>query len=117
MLESYGIETAADVTMHAVQQVPGFGPKLAQKMMDWRQDIERGFRFNPNTGIDARSLQKLEADITMRQHAIAQSLQQGLADLKKIKSIVTTRRQHLHAALQDAAMELAQADADLSVVS
>ncbi|SAI69497.1 protein kinase [Bordetella ansorpii] len=117
MLESYGIETAADVTMHAVQQVPGFGPKLAQKMMDWRQDIERGFRFNPNTGIDARSLQKLEADITMRQHAIAQSLQQGLADLKKIKSIVTTRRQHLHAALQDAAMELARADADLSVVS
>jgi DNA-binding helix-hairpin-helix protein with protein kinase domain len=47
-LESYGIETAADITPAAIARAPGFGPKMQSNLMDWRQSLERRFSFNPH---------------------------------------------------------------------
>jgi DNA-binding helix-hairpin-helix protein with protein kinase domain len=45
-LASFGIETAADVLQHKVQGVPGFGPSLTKRLMDWRKKVKAKFRFD-----------------------------------------------------------------------
>ncbi|MCH6266581.1 hypothetical protein [Neobacillus citreus] len=37
VLQSYGIETARDVSKQAVLRVPGFGPSLTNNLVEWRE--------------------------------------------------------------------------------
>lgn len=46
-LASYGIETAADISRHAVMAVPGFGEAMTGKLLAWRSGHEGKFRYNP----------------------------------------------------------------------
>ncbi|RVT39648.1 topoisomerase DNA-binding C4 zinc finger domain-containing protein [Sphingobium algorifonticola] len=46
-LASYGIETAADITRHAVMAVPGFGDAMTAKLLTWRSGHEAKFCYNP----------------------------------------------------------------------
>jgi DNA-binding helix-hairpin-helix protein with protein kinase domain len=116
MLESYGIETAADITLDAVQQVPGFGPALAQRLVNWRQELETRFRFDPRTGIDPRSVMDLDRDIAHRRQEIEKGLRQGLPELQQISAMVIARRKNLMAPLTETARELAQTSADLKAI-
>lgn len=45
-LESYGVETAGDVTKEKVLQVPGFGEQLAVALLNWRKTVEQSFVFD-----------------------------------------------------------------------
>jgi len=47
-----GIETAWDIMRQSVLAVPGFGPALTGKLVDWTRSIEQRFRFNPNQPTD-----------------------------------------------------------------
>ena len=47
ILQSYGIETAADISDHRVLAVPGFGPVLLSTLKTWRNQQERRFRIRP----------------------------------------------------------------------
>ncbi len=75
-LLSHNIVTAADVTPEAVRLVPGFSEPLVEKLVRWRRDCERGFRYEeprfvPETvRADAREEARLFA---------AKLLQQGQA--------------------------------------
>jgi DNA-binding helix-hairpin-helix protein with protein kinase domain len=62
-LESYGIETAEDIVPHRVNAVPGFGPKMLERLMKWRKSLEAKFVFNPAKAIDPRDIAKVERDI------------------------------------------------------
>jgi DNA-binding helix-hairpin-helix protein with protein kinase domain len=42
-LASFGIETAADVGYTTVSRVPGFGPELTRRVVNWRRTQEREF--------------------------------------------------------------------------
>ena len=42
-LGSYGIETAEDIVPHRLYAVPGFGPKMIERLMKWRRSIEAKF--------------------------------------------------------------------------
>jgi DNA-binding helix-hairpin-helix protein with protein kinase domain len=44
-LLSYNIVTAADVTREALIEVPGFSEPLAERLLRWRRECERGFRY------------------------------------------------------------------------
>jgi DNA-binding helix-hairpin-helix protein with protein kinase domain len=48
-LVSFGIETAADVDARAIEQVPGFADQLTERLLKWRRDLEKRFRFNPKS--------------------------------------------------------------------
>lgn len=48
-LVSFGIETAADIDLTIVSQIPGFGDQLTERLFKWRRDLERRFRFNPKS--------------------------------------------------------------------
>src|SRR5205085_10018139 len=59
-LQSYSIETAADIVDHRVLAVPGFGLVLLSNLKRWRDQQERRFVFDPNKGVDQAAKNAVE---------------------------------------------------------
>ena len=111
-LESFGIETALDVTQNAIARVPGFGPKTQQKLLAWRRSVEARFVFNPHKPIDPAQIQKVEAEILKMRKDLEKKLTAGAAELKAAAARINTSRQHMRAGVENAWREFAQAEAD-----
>ena len=116
-LQSFGIETAADVTERAVLDVPGFGPSYTRKLLYWRRAIESRFVFNPAKGIDPADIQALERELTGIRLALEQVLNNGPSLLRQISNHVKATREVIRPALEDSIQKLAQAEADWKAVS
>ncbi|PYX36405.1 MAG: hypothetical protein DMG81_16085, partial [Acidobacteria bacterium] len=116
-LQSYGIETAADISEHRVQLVPGFGPVAAKNLREWRDEQERRFRFDPNKGVDQAAKNKVEREILTERVELERKLNEALSKLTVSSNHVLTRRRTLLAQAEQAATDLAQAEGDLRVAS
>ncbi|KLJ01303.1 hypothetical protein [Luteimonas sp. FCS-9] len=116
MLESFGIETAADVDKRAVMNVPGFGPALTERLLKWRRGLEGKFRFNASGGVDPRLVADLDRSIAVRRAEILKELQAGRADLQQMRQVATAQRQALEGAMRDAVGRYAQARADARAI-
>ncbi|MCB1824748.1 MAG: hypothetical protein KDJ54_09335, partial [Candidatus Competibacteraceae bacterium] len=118
-LESYGIETAADVTPAAIQAVPGFGRHLGQQryaaLLSWRQALERQFRYDPDKGANPNAVANLRQRQAQQRQQIERELLAGPEELAKIKTAILKQRAQLNIALIRQAMREAQARADLRV--
>lgn len=115
-LESYGIETALDVTQAALYLVPGFGPKTNQKLLRWRAGIEAKFVFNPNQPVDPREIQKVDASVLKDRTDIEGKLRQGLQELRQLSAQVQSVRHHMRDQLDRAHEAKLQAEADLKAI-
>ncbi|HEX3598889.1 MAG TPA: hypothetical protein VHU84_02030 [Lacipirellulaceae bacterium] len=51
MLESFGVESANDVEQLRLYGIPSIDPETVMELLQWRRDIEPGFKFNPEHGI------------------------------------------------------------------
>ncbi len=118
-LESYGIETAADVTAEALKTVPGFGQRLGRQrtaaLLDWRQDLERRFHYDPRQGIDPATVADLRRQYAQERLRIERELLAAPDELAKIRTELLKQRAQLNIALIHQAMREAQAQADLRV--
>jgi DNA-binding helix-hairpin-helix protein with protein kinase domain len=118
-LESYGIETAADVTAEALNAVPGFGQRLGRQraaaLLAWRQDLERRFRHDPRQGPDPTAIANLRRQYIQERLRIERELLAAPDELAKIKTDILKQRAQLNIALIHQAMREAQAQADLRV--
>jgi DNA-binding helix-hairpin-helix protein with protein kinase domain len=118
-LESYGIETAADVTPAAIEAVPGFGQRLGRQrataLLAWRQALEQRFRYDPRQGANPAAIADLQQQYAQQQSQIEQELLTGPDELAKIKTDLLKQRAQLNIALIRQAMQEAQAQADLGV--
>lgn len=112
MLESFGIETAADVNRNAVLNVPGFGPALTDRVMKWRQDKEARFHFNPNSSIDPRQVADLDRTIQARKAQIEAGLVAGRLAILQMRQAAMARRRSLEEAMRAAIDDLSQRTAD-----
>jgi DNA-binding helix-hairpin-helix protein with protein kinase domain len=112
MLASYNIDTAADVTLAAVDAVPGFGQFLTAQLLDWRRALESKFVFNPNRGIDPEDLRALDKEIVGKRVALESSLLKGASDLTALANQIMAARLALTKDLENAARELCQAEAN-----
>ncbi len=112
-LQSYGIETAADVRRDTVLAVPGFGNSLTDRLVAWRHDLERKFVFDPNQAVDSRDITAVEKGIETEKTQIEQKLLNGSARLRQISEQVSMKRRVLHSEVMQALTELAQAEAEL----
>jgi DNA-binding helix-hairpin-helix protein with protein kinase domain len=91
-LQSYGIETAADIISPI--SVPGFGAVLGGTLNAWRQSLERRFVFNPATGVDRRDVEKVEQDILKERRRLEQAARTGHSELSQLRNrIINTRTQ------------------------
>ncbi len=77
-LISFGIETAADVTLEKVLQVNGFGPVNSEQLVKWREEIESQFEFSPHMNrVDSQFKQTIEADIEAKARILRKQLSNG----------------------------------------
>jgi DNA-binding helix-hairpin-helix protein with protein kinase domain len=111
-LESYGIETAADVDKQRVVAVPGFGPAMAEKLIEWRHETERGFRFDPSKGVDPQKVIAIDRDIASQKSKIEQALITGSTELAQIKRQTEQQGRRLQVEVKCALSGLAQARAN-----
>jgi DNA-binding helix-hairpin-helix protein with protein kinase domain len=112
MLESFGIETAADVNRNAVLNVPGFGPALTDRVMKWRQEKEARFHFNPNSSIDPRQVADLDRTIQARRAQIEADLVAGRLAILQMRQAAMARRRSLEEAMRASIDDLSQRTAD-----
>lgn len=110
-LRSFGIETAWDIKREAICGVPGFGPVLTRKLIDWRGSVERQFWFNPNIPTDPTEIAKVRAEISLRRSAMETELLKGVRDLETLKAEALTKRRSA-AQYQGAYVALKQAEVD-----
>ena len=116
MLESYGIETAADIKTHAVLNVPGFGPALTKRLVDWRRSIEARFKFDRNSGVDPRDVSVLDQRMAQEKRNLEDALWKGVGELNQLRTTILSRRQALEIPIRAVAAKLAQAEADIAVI-
>jgi hypothetical protein len=116
-LQSYGIETAADLIGKAVEAVPGFGPKLCGTLYAWRRSLEGRFVFNPATGVDRRDIDKVEQEIILERRKLEQAARSGYNDLQQLRDRVIHARTQLRGAAEAAYAAYLQADANYKAVS
>lgn len=116
-LQSFGIETAAEINARKIKQIRGFGEQITQVLMDWRESHERNFRFNPATAITPADTQLVKHAVRKRAAEISALMMQGLKDIRKGPEVRDAAlRRHLKT-VQQAANELAQAEADCKALN
>lgn len=111
-LESFGIETAADINANAIRQVPGFGPSYTRKLTDWRSRVERNFVFNPKLGVPQSDIANVDRDMAAMRKKLEQELLAGQSQLAQISNQIKVRRNAIWSELLNCANRLAQADVD-----
>ncbi len=116
LLQSFGIETAADVDEQRLFDVPGFGMKLRGAMLLWRRSLEEQFAFDPADTGDVQSRNTVEQEVLAERLRIAAEIRQGFGELQQIANQVQFARTALRARAEDAYRAYLQADADLRAV-
>lgn len=117
MLSAYGIDNAADVTRQALEAVPGFGQFLIIHLLTWRQAFEATFKFNPGRGVDPADIQRVDRDLAQRRAEIEALLSKGPPELHNLRLKITAARARLQHQLEQALMDVAQAQADESAAT
>lgn len=116
-LLSAGIETAADVNYNRIcGQVSGFGPVRAQALVDWRTELERRFRFDPNRELSPADLAALDAEMAAEQARLAAVLRSGPAQLRQLTAEIQSARDALHPEIELAQQRLVQARHELRLL-
>lgn len=115
-LQSYAIETAADIDENIILNIPGFGPSLTSNLTEWRRSVERNFRFNPNIGVDKNDIAAVENRIVTKRQQLERDLANGPAQLRTIAQQISIKRDTLRHTVQQTLDTIAQAEADLSVL-
>lgn len=112
-LESFGIETARDVSSAAVEAIKGFGPELTTRLTDWRLEVERRFVFDPQRPVEPRLLAEVDRELGLRRSELAKKLAEGPTRLLQLRATVEHARYVVGEALRTQQRELLQAQRDL----
>ncbi len=115
-LASFGIETAFDVEENAILQVPGFGPKLTGRLLQWRQEIERQFVFNPTVGIPLQEQQALDLRFVQARQQVETRLVSGEGELQAIVRQAEGELRLLYGHILSCLQSLVQTQLDLKIV-
>lgn len=91
-LRSFGIETAWDVKANVVKAVPGFGPVLTDKLIQWRCSVEGRFAFNPNAPTDPSDIAKVRTEIAIRRSTMETEFIKGIRELETIRVEALAKR-------------------------
>jgi DNA-binding helix-hairpin-helix protein with protein kinase domain len=113
ILSAYGIDTAGDVEIQRIQQIPQFGPVLTNRLVDWRQEKERAFVYDPSRPLPQEALIRLDKENEDAQRRLLDDLRRALRALQAAhaseSAAAVTAAERLHAAK----LKLLQAEADV----
>ena len=115
-LLSHNIVTAFDVTLETVRAVPGFSQQWAERLVRWRQDCERGFRYAAPRVLPESVLE--EARETAKRQTMTLT-QQGVACLREWENVsgaYAGEHRLLQSEYREACTRLAGLEANLSIL-
>lgn len=115
-LISFNIESAFDVVAHQVLEVPGFGPELTGRLVQWRQGIEAQFVYNAAAGVPAPVQQALDSKYAQARQQVEAALLSGEQELKSLGAGAESQLRRLHEHIKSCLSQLAQANADITVI-
>src|SRR5215475_9216290 len=113
-LLSHGVKTAADVVAE-VKQIPSVGRSQAERLLEWRRDLERRFIFDSGKAVSHEARIKVEQEIDGLRTRLEREISGGAHYLRRVKHHIETSRQKLEPELQKARQEVAQAKRDWKV--
>lgn len=116
-LNSFGIETAADITPSALAKVPGFGSKLTRDLLAWRRQKE--LQFSPPSVLqpDRAALAQAEGALAQEARTLLARLAAGKQELQAQADSARKEMAKLRQELEQAAKAVAQARAELEAVT
>ena len=94
MLKSYGIETAADVEYRRIIAISGFGPAIANTLLDWRRKAEAKFHFDPNQSIDPMDVNTIKTAFANKRVPTEARASDMLAKLQRAAADAVAARSH-----------------------
>lgn len=117
LLESFGIQTAADVTPARLEGVPNLDKKLRDALNEWRRGLEDRFRTEaaPRSGSLDEVL--IEREALAEQLRIEAALRAGLQDLQEIQKQTLFARVSMKGRVEEARRAYLQSAADLKFVT
>jgi DNA-binding helix-hairpin-helix protein with protein kinase domain len=115
-LASFGIETALDVEPATILQVPGFGPKLTDRLTYWREEIERQFVFNAAVGVPPQEQQALDLRFAQARKQVEARLLSGEGELRAIVNQAESELRLLYSHVQSCLQSLVQSELDLKLL-
>ena len=115
-LASFGIETAADVTWNKVMNIKGFGQALTGEIVSWRKNIEQRFVFDPAKGVDPADIAALNQRFGQKRKQIEGNLLAGPEHLNQVRGQILQQRTQMLPMIRGAAQQVAQTEADLSIM-
>ncbi len=93
VLRSWGVETAAEIEDGKITGIPGFGRNLTERLVNWREALERRFHFEPAAVADPRNVQRLDRELAARRARYMKELRVAILALeKRINAIADARR-------------------------
>lgn len=117
MLSAYGIDTAWDVEIQRVQQVPQFGPVLADRLVAWRQERQHAFVYDPSRQLPREAVIRLEKEVEDAQRRLLDDLRRALRALKAASASEPAAAAAAAQRLRAAKIVLLQAEADVLVAT
>ncbi len=114
VLQSWGIETADEISEVKVSQVPGFGPKRTNDLIAWRNGLEAQFHRLPQSAKNIPTPQLDQKYAQQRLH-LERSLRSGPEELQNIKKQIELQQSQFLSQCRQIAQRFAQAEADASV--
>ncbi len=116
-LASYGIETAFDVSEEALKGIKGFGRKLTEALLSWKEQVKAEFVYNPEVVATDEAPAELVLKYRQLEEAIRGQLQRRIQDLETLGGQVEEQLQTVEERLQQLLDELAQAECDWQAVN
>jgi DNA-binding helix-hairpin-helix protein with protein kinase domain len=110
-LESFGIETAGDVPLLNNQKVPGIGPVLSKRLLDWRNRLAASFR--PQQALPDSEKKRIANRYAPVMLPLGQSIQGAINDLDTIAMSHHTREAGMIKVIAAAVQNLAIAEAQV----
>lgn len=117
VLLSFGIETAADITPESLESVPGFHRSLADLLLDWRKEQERGFRFDIARPVSEEEKERIERRLLRAQAAAIEVIDKAVAEMRAINGRVNAWHAQQIRRWRDLKAREAQAQVDLTFLS
>lgn len=116
LLKGYGIRTAADVEAKRFKSIPPVDDKIKEKLIEWRENLERNFVYDPSTVIPEGEQKRLTDGFIDKRGRIEREIENLLISLRSGSTLVRQRQQHLTTRAETIARQLLQSESDMAAV-
>ena len=117
-LASYGIETAADVSIQKVLAVPGFGDATAGVLIEWKRKQEARFVYQPAMNdVDRNEINRIVTATNASASNLRTSILSSKAKLLNLAARISSARSTADQTLNRIHQELEQAKCDLTFLA